>query len=260
MHPGKMPMVSYWKRKDHVEAKLTTKDGGTLMVLENEKYPMWGFPRGHLLIPLDKSVENPVTLEDRVKRYGPFSVLKHECKEIFNNIWKGLENGVSHETIIQEAKEAIDRLPIEYLKYDLMPPQTMAPAVREIHRAWTKVAPSPRSLRVRDILTLLLQEDDAYRYRVQWMVIWWPLIKWNPVGVLDLGLKMVERGEIIGDMKKKIKLLRKGLSILLKDPKIKALFVKFFKEVDWKKVKIKEMDRYHFRAKYFKVDLDLFEY
>ena len=253
-------MVAYWKNKDHVEAKLTTKDGSTLMVMEGEKYPMWGFPRGHLLIPQDRTIVNAVTLEERIKKYGPFSVLKHELKEIFNEVWRKLDEEVSHETIIKEALENIDKLPIEYLKYDLMPPQTMCPAVREIHRAWTKIASSPRSLRLRDILTLILQEDDGYRYRVQWMAIWWPIIRLNPVKILDKGLAMVERGEVIGDMKRKVKLLRRGLSLLLENPRIKELFIKLFREINWKKVKITEMDRYHFRGKYFKADLDVLTY
>lgn len=260
MTPGDMPMVSYWKTKDHVEAKLTTKEGATLMVMEGEKHPMWGFPRGHLLIPLDRTIHTPITLEDRVKKYGPFSVLKHEGKQIFNEIWRKLDEGVDRKTIVKETLEAIDRLPIEYLKYDLMPAKTMAPAIKEIHRAWTKVAPSPRSLKLRDIVTLILQEDDGYRYRVQWMAIWWPLIKLNPVKILDKGLQMVEHGEVIGDMKERIRLLRKGLMLLLEDPHLKELFIKFFREVDWKKVRIKESDRYHFRGKYFKVDLDTLEY
>lgn len=258
--PSDMPMVSYWKTRDHVEAKLTTKDGATIMIMDGEKQPMWGFPRGHLLVPNNSRIKDAVTLDERIEKYGPFSVLKHEGKQIFNEIWRKIDENVDSKTIIAEAKEALDKLPIEYLKYDLMPPQTMCPAVREIHRAWTKVAPSPRSLRIRDIITLLLQEDDGYRYRVQWMAIWWPIIRLNPVKILDKGLAMVEKAEVIGDMKKKIKLLRKGFSILLQDPRIKELFIKFFKEVKWSKVRITEMDRYHFRGKYFKCDLDIFEY
>ena len=41
--------------------------------------------------------------------------------------------------------------------------------VKEIYRAWTKVAPGERSLKLRDILTFILQEDDGYRFRVQFM-------------------------------------------------------------------------------------------
>lgn len=251
-NPGDMPMVRYWKSKDFVEAKLTKKDGATQMVLDGEDYPMWGFPRGHLLIPANE-------------QYGPLSVLKHQIKnQIFNESWEKLEKGVPKEQIIKEAWIALDRC-LEYLeplKYDLMPASTMCPSVREIYRAWTKVAPSERSLKLRDVTTLLLQEDDGYKYRVQWMAIWYPRIKWfvNPVKLFDKGLAMIERGEVIGDMKRKIKLLRRVLGVLLEDKRVRSNFEAFFKEVKWNKVKITEADRYHFRGKYFKVDMDVLEY
>ena len=244
-------MVKYWKTKDFVEAKLTKKDGATIMVLDGEKYPIWGFPRGHLLIPANE-------------KYGPLSILKHQIKnQIFNETWGKIDK-LPKEQIIKEGYEALDRVLVylEPLKYDLMPASTMCPSVREIHRAWTKVAPSERSLKVRDILTLILQEDDGYRYRVQWMAIWWPVIKWfsNPVKLLDRGFAMIERAEVIGDMKRKIKLLRKVVMLALEDPKLKDQFIKFFKEVNWKKVRITEAERYHLRAKYFKCDLDVLTY
>ena len=250
MNPSKMKMVRYWRSKEFVEAKLTKKDGATQMVLDGEDYPIWGFPRSHLLIPANE-------------KYGPLSILKHQIKnQIFNETWDKLEKGLPKEQIIKEGYEALDRC-LEYLeplKYDLMPAKTMCPAVREIHRAWTKVAPSERSLKVRDIVTLVMQEDDAFRYRFSWLAIWKPLIMWNPVKFFDYGLGMIERAEVIGDMKRRIKLLRRVLMLALEDPRIKELFIKFFKELNWKKVRITEADRYHFRAKYFKVDLDTLTY
>lgn len=244
-----MPMVRYWKTKDHVEAKLTTKDGATQMIMDGEDYPMWGFPRGHILIPSNK-------------QHGPLSVLKHEIKQFFNEVWAKHEDGVSTEEIVRWGKERLFKSfeNIEPMKYDLMPARTMCPSVREIHRALTKISDSPRVHLFRDVLTLILQEDDAYRYRVQWMAIWFPIIKWNPVAILDRALEMVGHGEVIGDMKGRIKLLRTVVRIMLQDKTIKNLFVAFFREVDWKKVKITEADRYHFRGKYFKVDLDTLEY
>lgn len=247
MNPAKMPMVKYWKTQESVQAKLTTKDGATLMVMDGEKYPMWGFPRGHLLIPANQ-------------KHGPLSILKHEVKNrVFNQTWDELEKGLPREEVIKNAKARL-RECYEYLKplhYDLMPAGSMAPSVREIHRALTAVGcPEP----LRDILTLVLQEDDGYRYRVQWLAIWIPLIKWNPVKIFDKGLKMIEKAEVIGDMKRKIKLLRRVLTLGLEDPNIKKMFIKFFKEVNWKKVRITEAERYHFRGKYFKCDSDILEY
>lgn len=265
MHPGKMEMVHYWKTSEAVEGKLVkTEDGDTLMYMEGEKYPIKGFPRGHLLVPLAKNFKGEaVTLEDRIKKFGPFVVLKHEFKtKIFNDIHRKLAEGIPKEQIIQEGYKDLDEILklIEYLKFDLMPPKAMCPAVREIHRAWTKVAPSERSLKLRDALCLILQEDDGYRYRVQWMAIWMPWFKRNPIKILDKCLKMVELGEVIRDMKDKIKLLRTILMFVLQDPNLKDKFEKLFKEINWKKVKITEAERYHFRGKYFKCDMDVLEY
>ena len=253
-------MVKYWKSKDAVEAKLTKKDGASILVLDGEKYPIWGIPRGHLLIPSNKNAKSdPNTLQGRFDRYSPFGVLKHDLKQVFNRAWEKLDQGVPREQVIAEGKVQLKEALkiIEYLKYDLMPPETMCPAVREIHRALTKVD-CPQDFR--DALTLVLQEDDGYRYRVSWMAIWYPWIKWNPIKLFDYGLKMIERAEVIGDMKRKIKLLRRILSLALEDPNIKDKFIRFFKEVNWRKVRITEAERYHFRAKYFRCDMDVLEY
>ena len=250
MHPGKMPMVSYWRTKEAVEAKLITDNGALKMVMDGEKYPMWGYPRGHLLIPAEE-------------QYGPLSKLKHEIKnQIFNDTWKEIEEGLPKETILENAWKRLEAT-LEFLKplkYDLMPKQSMCPAVREIHRAWTKVAPCEKSSKLRDMLCLILQEDDGYRYRVQWMAIWFPLIKINPIKIFNYALEKVEQAEVIRDMKERVRLLRRVLMFLLEDPIIRKNFNAFFKEVDWKKVRITEADRYHMRGKYFKTDMDVLEY
>jgi hypothetical protein len=61
-------------------------------------------------------------------------------------------------------------------------------------------------------------------------------------------------------MKDKIKLLRRVLMAVLEDPKARYFFTRFFHEMDWKKVKLTKADKYHFRGKWHRVDLDLFEY
>lgn len=257
-----MPMVKYWHKKEYVEAKLTTRDGATIMVMDGEKYPIWGFPRGHLLIPPDKGVKEDGTYETRIKRYGPLSVLKHDIKQVFNEIWRKLDEGQGKETVIKEGLVQLDETlkTLDLLKYDLMPAKTMCPSVREIHRALTKVCKTERSRKMRDILCLVLQEDDAFRYRVQYMAVWFPLIRLNPVKILLYGLKKVEEADVTGDMKRRIRLLSRGLTVALEHEPIKSAFVQFFKECKWRKVKITEADRYHLRAKYFKADMDVLDY
>ena len=244
MDPGKMPMVRYWKHKAFTQAHITTgKKGETIMVMHGEDYPMMGLPRGHIL-------------------FGPLSKLKHEIKQVFNESLRRLEEGGDRSDVIRELKEALKRclVHMEALKYDLMPARRMSPAVKEIYRAWTKVAPGEASLKLRDCLCLILQEDDGYRYRVQWLAGWFPFFKFNPIKSFDKALGIAEHAEVIGDMKERLRLLRRILLLALEDPAIKKSFNSFFKEVNWNKVKLTDGDKYHFRGKYFKVDLAVLEY
>ena len=259
--PTDFEMVKYWKTKQGVFAKLTKdKAGNTVMYMEGEKYPFPGLPRAHFL-------------------YGPLSKLKHEIKnQIFNESWRKLEEGIPKAEILKEKKKIVkegikvkDASPVygrqyregedllEIIQYDLFPTKTMCPAVREIHRAWTKV--SPETWKLRDILCAILQEDDSYRWRMSWLCEWFGwLMKLNPVKSFEFALGMLEHGEVINDMKERQRLLKRVLMLTLEDPTIRAKFVALFREIDWKKVRLTKGDKYHFRGKYFKVDYKYIEY
>lgn len=246
--PADMPMVDYWKRKESVNAKVTRGvNGETIMHMEGESQPFPGYPRGYLL-------------------FGKLSKLKHEIKnQIFNFAWYQMEKGVSESSLLAELKGPIFNAIFdlsEETRYDWVPTSKLNPAVKEIYRAWEKVSPSRRSLRLRNILCFILQEDDAYRFRVQWIVSyfsWWLKMK-DPVKMLYESLVWLENAEVIDDMKERIRLLRRVLMLFLRDPAIRQKFTEFVREVDWKKVQLTKADKYHFRGKYFKVDLDKFEY
>lgn len=257
--PAKMPMVQYWMFKEAVEAKVTTKDGAQIMVLEGEKYPISHFPRAHVL-------------------FGKLSKLKHEIKnQIFNASWQKIESGIPAEQVAADIKELLrqgikvkDTSPLlgrEYtdgedlLKlfcYDTVPWQKMSAPVREIWRAWTKIGVAPK---VKELVCVILQEDDSYKYRVQWLAEWFPFwMKLNPAKYFETALNMLEHAEVVGDMKERIRLLRRILLVLLKDKEIRTLFNKLFREIDWKKVKLTKGDKYHLRAKHFKCDYGIFSY
>ena len=248
--PTDFEMVGYWMNKEYVQGKLTkAEDGSTVMFLEGEKYPIPSFPRSHLL-------------------FGPLSKLKHEIKnQVFNESWALLEEGKSNEEVARHIKDKLLGSVAEVaqiLKYDMMPAESMSPPVKEIHRAWTKVAPE-RTYVLRDYLCLILQEDDGYRNRVQWLVEYFNPNIWymrfvSPVKLFKYALEMLEHGEVVGDMKDKIKLLRRVLLVALEDKRIRELFNAFVREVNWKKVALTAGDKYHFRAKYFKVDYPYLEY
>jgi len=248
--PNDMAMVEYWKTKESVAAMITTNsDGAIVMKMEGERYAFPGYPRGHLL-------------------FGSLSKLKHEIKnQIFNDSWKLLEEDVPKQEIIDRAKEVIYNIGkiIDESKYDMVPPDKMVMPIREIWRAWPEGG--ERSEIIKKALTYIMQEDDGYRFRMQWIIqifnpsSWWfKLFFRDPVKDLDIALQEIEHAEIIGDMKLKIKLLRRILMLALEDEQIKESFNKLCKEMDWNKLKLKESDKFHFRGKWFRVDFDKFEY
>lgn len=274
-----MEMVEYWKTSDSIGAAVTrAKDGSTIMKMGNgakkEKYVFPGYPRGHLL-------------------FGSLSKMKHEVKnQIFNESWAMLEEDKPHAQIIQKIKDVIAQgVPIkdnstlagrEYrlgekcvdiVRYDMIPPARMSGPVREIWYGFTRVeskyhGQTQQNIKnLKEIITYVLQEDDAYRFRLQWLIgifnpsAWWfKLFFRNPVKDFDIALAELEHAEILGDMKGRIRLFRRILMTFLEDKKTQELFNQLCKEVNWNKVKISEADKYHFRGKYFKVDLDKFEY
>ena len=244
--PADLEMGSYWKKGgDGVNAKVTkAEDGSTVMIMEGEKYPFPTFPRSHIL-------------------YGHLSKIKHEIKnQIFNESWARLEEGVDKEWIIKDIKNklfgSIAKL-AEQSKYDMLPVSAMCPSVKEIYRAWTKV--SPQTWQLRNYLCFILQEDDAYRFRVQWLYQWFGFFfKIFPVESFKYSLQMLEHGEVVGDMKERIRLLRRILMLALEDKSIKKQFIALFREIKWSKVKLSKADKYHFRGKYFKVDMKYLEY
>lgn len=133
--------VQYWKHPGGAaRARLTHgKDGALQMEIEGEKYPMAGFPRGHVLT-------------------GPLASLKHKVKNmVFNQVFEELSK--------MESEHSADMLPAEQL----------APAVRELYRVLdlmehAEIVPDMkgRIRLIKKVLTFFLQEDDAYRFRFQW--------------------------------------------------------------------------------------------
>lgn len=252
--PNDMPMVKYWKHSEVVTAAITTDENGALVMKmdgEDEVFP--GFPRNYSL-------------------YGTLSKLKHEIKnQIFNEAWALLENKVPEEDVVAHIKrKATGELQqyIDAVKYDRVPDNKLFGPVKELNRAFSVLEKKHKRVRwLKDTLIFIMQEDDAYRFRMQWLVSifnpssWWFKIMFrDPVSDFQIALEELENAEIIGDMKERIRLLRRILMVFLQDKNANALFKAFCKEVDWNKIKLSRADKYHFRAKWFKVDWDRFEY
>lgn len=234
-------MVSWWKRSDSVRAKVTEDPRGHyIMFMEGEKYPFPGVPRGHLL-------------------FGSLSLLKHQIKnQVFNYVWKHIDNL----DIKKVRGNVLDRIVAiaDNLHHDFVPYEKLVPAVKEVYRALTEIEQYVRPDKqhklkmLKEIFCYILQEDDGYRFRFQWLTNYFP--KYD----LDFTLKMMEHAEVIGDMKERVFLWRVVSNELLKDEVINNLFKLFIKECDWKKVKLTKYDKYYFRAKYFKVDYPIYDY
>ena len=238
-------MVSYWKTKEAVRAKVTrAKEGHYIMWMEGEKYPFPGFPRGGLL-------------------YGNLSPLKHQIKnKIFNESWALLEENKGINThIMSKLDEIIEQF--EGCRYDVLPYDKLVPSVKELYRAWSKVGHA-KSQKLKEIMCFILQEDDGYRFRVQWVFgffhFWQKWLRISPLKAFEYALSLLEHAEVVGDMKERQRLLKRVCMEALKDPIIRDLFIKLFKEIDFKKMKLTKADKYFFRAKWFRADYPNYEY
>lgn len=238
-HYRNAEMVSYWKHGDSVEAKLTkARDGHAIMWMQGEKYAFSGIPRSVLL-------------------YGSLSPLKHQIKnKIFNESWKLLEDGVAEPQIHAHISTRLDEICAlgARARFDMVPPEKLCPPVRELYRALTAIGCDTR---LRDTITFILQEDDAYRFRFQWMTKFYPRFSKPTFKHFLNALSMLEQGEVVDDMKERERLFKRIMVFMLKDS---AMFKQFLNEIDWKKIRLTKADKYFFRAKYFKVDWPEYQY
>ena len=131
--------VKYGKTKGFGKAKVTKTDSGSVqMEIEGEKYPFPGFPRQHVLI--GGSLEK---VKSRLK------------KDIFHTLFEVMEDATP----------------------DIIPEEQFCPFVKEIWRTMTmmenaEVTEDMKSQirNMKKVICFFMQEDDAWRFRVQWMM------------------------------------------------------------------------------------------
>ena len=259
-------MVQYWKTGDIARAKLVVlEDNSYAMLIEGEKYPLYGFPRGPVL-------------------FGPLAKLKHLGKNLlFNQVWKMLEEKQSEEEITNYVfKVALPVVleEIRKMKYDMFPPEKLCPAVRELWRAFSVIESRIQDSQSREEfktlkegVTFFLQEDDAYRFRVQWaakyinpknpwrrMYYFLTRKKYSFNKELESVFEFMGNAEIVPDMKGRAVLIKRVFFFFLQDSSFCQLLEDIVKEINWKKLYLSKADRYYFRGKYFKVDLENFDY
>jgi len=259
-------MVDYWRHGDVARAKIVhDKDGSLKLMIEGEKYLYPGFPRGHVLT-------------------GPLEELKTKIKNlVFNNTWQMIAENKSPEEILQVLESSVFPELLEEIKkskLDMTPIDKCVAMVREIWRAWSEVERKITNTKDRENfrilkegITFFFQEDDAYRFRVQWMAkyanpksilnrIYGFLMRRKGLPIKEIShlLKILENAEVVPDMKARINLIKTVFLIILQDQKIKEFMEAFYQELNWKKLYLSKADKYYFRGKYFKVEHDHFDY
>lgn len=149
----------------------------------------------------------------------------------------------------------------------MLPVERTVRAVREIHRAMTKAATGLSDWQLfyvlRDGLTFFLQEDDAYRFRFQWISRYLKGFRfWRQPRIEDFEklFKLLENAEIVPDMKGRTVLIQRVFSLFLEDAAVKEFVKRFLKELKWSEVYLSKADKYYFRGKYFKVDHQNYDY
>ena len=259
-------MVRYWKDGDVARAKLVVlQDGAYAMVIEGEKHPLYGFPRGPVL-------------------FGPLAKLKYLAKNlIFNETWRLLEEKKSNDDILLYLFNDVRPIllnEIRGIKYDMFPPERLCPAMQELWRGLTVVEEGikVKSLRedfkaFKEGITFFFQEDDAYRFRLQWMAKFinpenkwrklYYIIKRKPYSFkeeLKTVFDLIGDAEIVPDMKGREKLIKRIVTFLLDIKETEKLVEDIVKELDWKKIELSKADTYYFRGKFFKVDFENWDY
>ena len=256
--------VQYWKTGDKARAKLTTlKDGAYGMVIEGEKYPLMGFPRGPVL-------------------FGPLAKLKFMIKNyIFNEVWRILEEGTNEEAMEYVKNKALPIIleEIEKSKYHFFPVEKMCPMARELWRALTKIeermsGEDREQFKIlKEGICFYFQEDDAYRFRLQWIAKYinpknlirkiYRFFTHKPYSFkkeIELVLNFMGEAEIVPDMKGRAKLIKRVLLSFLEDKDFGELIENIVWELNWKKLRLSAADIYFFRGKYFKCDWDHYDY
>jgi hypothetical protein len=124
-------------------------------------------------------------------------------------------------------------------------PQFYCDMVREIRRVALEIAgDDPVNRKFVDVLSMILEFDDAYRYRLQdgFGEINKNAIKANPAAELTRVFELMQnRGEGTGE---KFGHFAKLIPIALKLKDVRSLINRFFEEADLKKLSLDEVDWY----------------
>mgnify|MGYP001607421373 CR=1 FL=1 len=77
---------------------------------------------------------------------------------------------------------------------------------------------------------------------------------------LEWAFNFLENAEVVPDMKGRARLIKRTVFAFLEDPEFGAYIGALVKELNWRKLCLSRADKYYFRGKYFKCDLERFDY
>lgn len=208
------------------------KTGGILTQVEGKKYPSKGFPYSESVQKVDDVKKTAIALASGFSDFRGKWILA-----IFVLLFRG--------RIKKSAQKIISHL------YRTVEPHCLKPffyckAVREVYQAFDKA-----DYEVRDIVCMVLEFDDCYRYRFQ--DVFGELdkakFKKNPIKEISRILKLLESRESDKRLKEMWKMLDKLLfiSFFVKEIREKIIDVMF--RLNPKNIKMDEADKYHAKFK-----------
>ncbi len=210
--------------------------GGILTYMQNQKYPYKGFPMGEFV---DKN--------DTMKKLskGLLSGIFHQVFKVKNGKVK-LKNPLKLIFCILAFKSIV-RTEIytfhRFIERYKIKPFRYCDAIRELYRAGS-VNQSEMGLKLRDIICMHLEMDNAYRYRFQDITEVFDLVKFkkNPIKEILRDFNVMQEREIKQEIKDSWTLTKMLVHYLRFDKELREIIVDTIKELDIDKLRLSVED------------------
>jgi len=221
------------------------EEGGILTYMEGQKYPYRGFPYFEFVETMDK-----------IKK-----IVKGMASGFYHNIYKG--NKVKLLTFLPIAW-AIKRLFYAgvYTFYRLIERFKIKPirycqAMREVHRAFSierkNESPKTKELRLmlRDLICMVLEFDNAYRFRFQDLMEEFNKENFRKSQIKELNrlIDIAISREKTQELKDMWTLMKMGLLYLKIDKELEKMLVDIFSQIDLERVKLTIEDKSYCRPR-----------
>lgn len=218
-------------------------EGGMLTYMSGHDYPYRGFPYFEIVEKIDL-----IKKISRAAVSGLYHSLKRKKYWLFTlipSIWV-VKNFA--ETGIYTFYRLVERFKLK--------PQRYSRSIRELHRAFS----IPRGedthtqelrLMLRDLVCMILEFDNAYRFRVQdWIEdLDQVAVKKNPIKEISRVLTIAQSRELTAEIKDTWTLAKLGVSVYLRfDRKLKNVLADILASIDKEQFKLTPEDK-HFTAR-----------